>query len=171
MVRDGGRRRRRRATPAKELAALALSQALGDKLAVLVDYCTSGLVEALGVWAVVWRRGGGGGGRRRRGDNPSDRRQELTPASAWKGNESGGRVEEQRQRPHGLATATDAGRRVDGRREPTPAGTRMGDGSRLQRACGRATKAAAERGSSGDDRAAKRSHPKGPNSQSVIKSL
>lgn len=61
----GGRGRRRRATPAEELAALALSLALGDKLAVLADYWNaSGLGEALGVWAAVWRRGGG---RRRRG--------------------------------------------------------------------------------------------------------
>ncbi|KAF0908356.1 hypothetical protein E2562_025037 [Oryza meyeriana var. granulata] len=59
-----GGRRRRRATPAEELAALALSLALGDKLAVLDDYWSaSGLGQALSVWAAVWRRGGG----RRRG--------------------------------------------------------------------------------------------------------
>uniref|UniRef100_A0A0E0LMT1 Uncharacterized protein n=1 Tax=Oryza punctata TaxID=4537 RepID=A0A0E0LMT1_ORYPU len=60
-----GGRRRRRATPAEELAALALSLALGDKLAVLADYWnTSGLGQALGVWAAVWRRRRGGGLRR-----------------------------------------------------------------------------------------------------------
>uniref|UniRef100_A0A0D9X0Y4 Uncharacterized protein n=1 Tax=Leersia perrieri TaxID=77586 RepID=A0A0D9X0Y4_9ORYZ len=55
-------RRRRRGTPAEELAALVLSLALGDKVAVLADYWNaSGLGQAVGVWAAVWR------GRRRRG--------------------------------------------------------------------------------------------------------
>ncbi|KAL5198284.1 hypothetical protein ABZP36_001796 [Zizania latifolia] len=55
--------RRRRTTPAEEFAALALSLALGGKLAVLADsWNASGLGQALGVLAAVWRRGG-----RRRG--------------------------------------------------------------------------------------------------------
>ncbi|XP_040382203.1 uncharacterized protein LOC121054978 [Oryza brachyantha] len=60
----GSSRRRRRATPAEELAALALSLALGDRLAVLADYWNaSGVGQALGVWAAVSRRGGGRGPR------------------------------------------------------------------------------------------------------------
>ncbi|KAG8079938.1 hypothetical protein GUJ93_ZPchr0007g5182 [Zizania palustris] len=48
----------RRTTPAEEFAALALSLALGGKLAVLADsWNASGLGQALGVLAAVWRRG------------------------------------------------------------------------------------------------------------------
>ncbi|XP_062188778.1 uncharacterized protein LOC133892050 [Phragmites australis] len=60
---------RRRNIPAEELAALALSLALGgDRLAGLAEaWNASGLGQALGVWAAVWRRGRSrrGGGLRR----------------------------------------------------------------------------------------------------------
>lgn len=44
--------------PAEEAAALLLSLAFGDKLAGLADsWNASGLGQALGIWAAVWRRG------------------------------------------------------------------------------------------------------------------
>ncbi|KAL6855966.1 hypothetical protein ACP4OV_018768 [Aristida adscensionis] len=53
---------RGRKTPAEEAAVLALFLALGgDGLAALADaWRASGLGQALGVWATVWKRGRGG---------------------------------------------------------------------------------------------------------------